>query len=231
MRLALGVSLVEKGDLPAGESHLAALAQDVKSAQSPAARRWLGEVYFRQKDWSRAVAQLLAFRQEQALRTIPDVSDQAMLRLGQAYGNLGDWNASRSALESGLRRFSEGPVASQMRYAMGTALEKTDQLDAAIAAYDGVIKRGPAGIAAMAQYRIGRCRKSQGRTDEALKQFVAAGFSYEISDSGGKAMVEAAGILFEMKRDDEARRILDRVLKEHPAGEIYERAMKIREGK
>ncbi len=107
IRLRLGDSLLAKGDARGALIQFNALAANSRSPHLPQAVYRAGECLLALNDNAEAAKRLARFRDEQPFKYIPDLSDRALLRLGHALDRLKQWDGSRQALETLLRRFPQ----------------------------------------------------------------------------------------------------------------------------
>jgi tetratricopeptide (TPR) repeat protein len=190
--------------------------QNAKSPVAAEARYLAGEALIRQKDWAKAVETLTPFRDQDPYRGLPDLADRALLRLGYALAESGQWEPSRSACETLIQRFPRSQWADEAWYAMGWALQNQKRYDEAVTAYTDVTRRTAAEVAAKAQYNVGVCRSEQKRHPDALKALLAAAYTYDYPDWSAAAWYQAGLVHAEMKQPDEAAKAWRRVVKEHP---------------
>jgi TolA-binding protein len=73
---------------------------------------------------------------------------------------------------------------------------------------------------------IGLCRLAQKRYAEASTAFLVVPFTYDYPQLSALALLEAARAFAENKQKDEAIRLLERMLRDHPDGEHAEAARK-----
>jgi len=227
LRLRLGGCHLAKGNAAAAQAQFAAILQNPKSPLAPHARCGLGECLMLQQDWAGAIKQLAPFRDSEPFRSAADAADVALLRLGQAYAQTGQWEPSRQAFEALINRYGAGsPWYNHARYGFGFALQNLKQYDQAIAAYSEVIGRSGGEVAARAQLQIGLCRLEQKRLPEALTALMAAAYTYDYPEITAAALCEAARVHMEMKQPEDARKVLKKVLQEFPQGKWHELASK-----
>jgi TolA-binding protein len=71
-------------------------------------------------------------------------------------------------------------------------------------------------LAAKAQLQIGLCRLEQKRYPEATTALLVVPFTYDYPELSAVALCEAARTLGEQKQHDQASRLLQRVIRDHP---------------
>jgi TolA-binding protein len=216
MRLRLGAALAARGDLKAALGQFEAVAQNPKSPLAPQAQYRAGECLLQTKQWSEAVKRLLLFRDNPQFQNVPGVSDRALLRLGHAFAHLGDWNQSRQALELLTQRFGASPWVHEARYGIGWAWQQQKNYDQAVNVYSQVTAGTLTETAAKAQLQIGLCRLAQKRYAEAANALLVVPFTYDYPEPSAVALLEAARAFQEMKQPAQARRLLRRVIRDHP---------------
>src|SRR5262249_6371675 len=151
-----------------------------------------------------------------AFHNVPGVSDRAMLRLGYALGQLGQWDASRQAYEQLVGRFgANNQWVNDARFGIGWALQNQKQFDPAVNIYSQVVQGTVTELGAKAQLQIGLCRLEQKRHAEAATAFLTVPFTYDYPELSAAALVEAARAHVELKQKDAAEKLLQRVIKDH----------------
>jgi TolA-binding protein len=216
VRLRLGDALLAKGDCKAALEQLEAVAGNPKSAHWPQATYRAGEAYLRMNDLGEAVKRLALFRDRAELQNLPGLTDRALLRLGHALALLKQWEPSRQACEQVVSRFGTGPWANEARYGAAWAWQNLGQLDNAVAGYAPLAAADPTEMAARAQMNIGLCRLAQKRYPEAAAALLVVPFTYDYPDLGALSLVEAARACAENRQEDQAVKLLERVLRDHP---------------
>ena len=110
---------------------------------------------------------------------------------------------------------------------MGVAFQNLKNYDAAVNAYNEVINRTASELAAKAQLQIGLCRMAQKRTKEALSAFLSTAYNYDYPELAAWSLCEAAKAQLDLQQKDEARKLLQHVLKDNPSGRWNEHAQKL----
>lgn len=194
------------------------------------ARAIVGEALVQQQNWPKAIEQLLPFRDDEKLRNVAGVSDRALLRLGYAYGESAQWDASRQTLEALVQRYPQTPWLDEARYAIGWAWQNQKNYDNAVAAYTEVTKRSAAEIAAKAQVQIGLCRFEQKRFEDAIAALLAVPFTYRYPEWSAAARCAAARAHLELKKPTDAEKQWQQVLNDSPKSPWADVARKGLEG-
>lgn len=216
IRLRLAVILLATNDPKTALTHLDAVIRNPASPFLAEARYLMGEAYIQQKDWPKAIEQLLALRDQQPLQNVQGVSDRALLRLAYAYGQAGQWAPACQTLDTLLQRFPQTPWFEQARYDQGWAWQMLKQLDNAINCYTEVTRRTASDLAAKAQLQIGLCRLEQRNFPEAARNLLIVPFTYDCPDLNPQAFCEAARAYKEMNQPAEAQKLWERVVKDYP---------------
>jgi TolA-binding protein len=129
-----------------------------------------------------------------------------MLRLGHAFTQLKQWDASRQSFETLINRYGNNNAwAVDARYGIGWALQNQGRYDDAVNAYAQVTQATTDDRAARAHLQIGLCRAAQSRWADAGKAFASVYFGYDLPDLKFPAMIEHARALAEEKKPDERR--------------------------
>jgi tetratricopeptide (TPR) repeat protein len=190
------------------------------------ARALAGEALVQQQLWPKALEQLLPFRDDDKLRNVTGVSERALLRLGHAFAQSSQWDASRQTLEALVQRYPQSLWIDEARYAIGWAWQNQKNFDNAVAAFTEVTKRTAAEVAAKAQFQIGLCRIEQKRYDEAVNALLAVAYTYAYPEWTAAARCEAARAHMEMNKPKEAASQWQQVLNDHPKSPWAEVARK-----
>jgi TolA-binding protein len=226
IRIRLGAALMAKGDAKAALTQFNLVAQNAKSTMYPQAMYRAGEALMAQGDPAEAVKKFAVFRDVPQFQNQLGLTDRAMVRLGHAQAALKQWDASRQAHEQVVNRFGNGVWAAEARYGIGWAYQNQGQFDTAVAAYTQVVSATTTELGAKAQFNIGLCRLAQKRYPEATTALLVVPFTYDYPNLSALALVEAARALAEDKQPDQAIKLLERVLRDHPDTESAEVAKK-----
>jgi cellulose synthase operon protein C len=125
-----------------------------------------------------------------------------------------------------VNRFGNGPWAAEARYGIGWAYQNQGQFDNAVNAYTQVVNSVATELGAKAQLNIGQCRFAQKRYPEATTALLVVPFTYDYPNLSALALIEAARALAEDKQPDQASKLLERVIRDHPETESAEVAKK-----
>jgi tetratricopeptide (TPR) repeat protein len=229
LRLRLGVCLLAKQDVKGAFGQFDAVAQVAQVGQSTRppvaaeARYRAGECLLQlasqsdQKDaLTKAIQYLVVYRDQPQFQSVPGVSDRGLLRLGHALALAGQWDQSRQALETLVGRFPQSPFVPDARYGIGWAWQNQKNFDQAVNAYAQVTNSTAAEVAARAQLQMGLCRLEQKRHAEAANALLVVPFTYDYPDLSALALCEASRVFVEMKQPQQATKLLERVIKDHP---------------
>jgi TolA-binding protein len=213
--LRLGACYFDKGDAKEGLNQFRRVLENPKSPLLAQAHYRAGEALMHAGDWAEAVKHLAVFRDQGPFQNVPGLTDRALLRLGQAYAQLKQWDQSRQALEQVAGRFGNGPWGNEARYGIGWAWQNVKQYDNAVNLYTQVANATATELGAKAQLQVGLCRLEQKRLPEATTALLVVPFTYDYPELSAVALVEAARAFTELKQQDQARRLLERVVKDH----------------
>ncbi len=195
IRVRLGDCLLHKGDVKGALAQFEPIAVNAKSAMTAQAKYRAGECYLRNDDAARAVKQLSVFRDQGPFQNLPGLTDRALLRLGYAFAQLKQWDASRQAYEQVVSRFGNGPWVHEARYGIGWAYQNQSQFDNAVNAYNQVVNNVVTELAARAQMNIGLCRLAQKRYAEASTALLVVPYTYDYPHLSALSLLEAARAL------------------------------------
>jgi TolA-binding protein len=226
MHLVLGCCYLAKKEHKSALSQLDAVTRNLKSPLLAQAHYRAGECLYGMKDYAGAAARLAIFRDQGPYQNIPGISDWALLRLGESYAELKQWDASRQACEHLVGRLGNSSLVPEARLVIGRAHENQKQYDSAVNVYNQVTAATAAETAARAQFQIGVCRLEQKRYAEATAAFLVVPFTYDYPEWTAASLCEAARSLVEEKKPAEAERLLHRVIRDHPKSKWVETARK-----
>jgi TolA-binding protein len=219
IRLRLGALYATKKDVKSALEQFDAVANNPKSPLAGQAHYRAGECLLALKDYPKAATRLAIFRDNPQFHNVPGVSDRALLRLGHALALQNQWGPSRQAHETLLGRFGASPWVHEARYGIGWALQNEKQYDQAVNFYNQVTAGTSTELGAKAQLQIGLCRLDQKRFPEASAALLVVPFTYDYPELSAVALCEAARSLIEEKKPDQAEKLLQRVIKDHPQSE------------
>lgn len=215
IRLRIGECQVAKGDFKEALGLFEGIASNAKSPLSGQGHYQAAECLLKAKDYPKAVAHLVVFRDNPQYQNQPGLSDRALLRLGHAYAAQNQWDPSRQAFEILTQRFGVSPWIHEARYGIAWAQQNAGQFDAAVNTYGQVTGALASEMAAKAQLQIGLCRLAQKRYPEAAAALLVVPFTYDYPELSAAALTEAARCYVELKQNDQAAKLLRRVIKDH----------------
>jgi TolA-binding protein len=216
VRVRLGACLAAKGDNKAALGQFSAVYANAKSPYAAQAYYRAGECQLALGDAAEAVKVLAVFRDRGEFQNLPGVTDKALLRLGHALAQQKQWDASRQAHEQVVNRFPQGVWVHEARYGIGWAQQNQKHYDEAVNAYQQVANGTATEIGAKAQLQIGLCRLEQQRYAEAATALLVVPFTYDYPEWNAVALVEAARTFKELKQNEQAVKLLERVIRDYP---------------
>ena len=216
VKVRLGAAWLAKGDAKKGLDHLLPIANNPKSAMCAQATYRAGECQLKLGKPDEAAKLLAAFRDKGEFQNLPGLTDRALLRLGFALAQQKQWEPSRAAYEQVFNRFGNGPWASDARYGAGWALQSQGRFDEAVNVYTLVAAATATELGARAQLNIGQCRLAQKRYPEATTALLVVPFTYDYPNLSALALLEAARGFAENNQTDQAVKLLERVVRDHP---------------
>ncbi|HPD15263.1 MAG TPA: tetratricopeptide repeat protein [Planctomycetota bacterium] len=219
IRLRLATLLLARNDAKAALAQVQAVAKNQATPFAGEVRYLAGEALLQQADWPKAIEQLLPFRDNGQFHNIPGVSDRAVLRLGHAFAQAGQWDQCRNTLDALVNRYPNSPWADEGRYQLGWAWQMMKQLDQAVNQYALVTRCTVSIFGAKAQLQIGLCRLEQKNYPEAAKALLAVPYTYDYPELNGQALCQAALAYIGLNQPDEAAKLWQRVAKEFPGTE------------
>jgi tetratricopeptide (TPR) repeat protein len=225
-RLRLAACLLDRGDPKRAMALVKLVAGKAKGNELGHVRYLTGEAYILQKEWSKAIEQLAAFRDTDPYRRMPGISDRALLRLARAYEQTGNWGESRRAMETLASYHPRSPWINEARFGVARARENTKDYTNALAGYASVTANTATGVAARAQLRIGHCLMALKKFADAAKAFLAVPYTYNYPEYNAEAWYESGLAYAAAKQPAEAAKSLGQVIKEHPKSKWAEEAKK-----
>jgi TolA-binding protein len=215
IRLRLGECQAAKGDFKEALGLFEGVANNIKSPLSGQGHYQAAECLLKAKDYPKAAAHLVLFRDNPQYQNQPGLSDRALLRLGHVFALQNQWDPSRQAMEVLTQRFPNSPWIHEARYGMGWAQQSAGQYDAAVNSYTPVVNALATELAAKAQLQIGLCRLTQKRYPEALAALYAVPLTFDYPELSAAALAEAARCHIEQKQNEPAAKLLRRVIKDY----------------
>jgi cellulose synthase operon protein C len=216
IRVRLGACLVAKGDNKAALGQFAAVYANAKSPYAGQAYYRAGESQLALGEAAEAVKLLAVFRDRPEFQNLAGVTDKALLRLGHALAQQKQWDASRQAHEQVVGRFPQSGWVHEARYGIGWAHQNQNHIDEAVNVYQQVANGTATEIGAKAQLQIGLCRLEQKRYPEAATALLVVPFTYDYPEWNAVALVEAARTFGELKQNEQAVKLLQRVIRDYP---------------
>jgi tetratricopeptide (TPR) repeat protein len=227
LRLRLGHSYLLKKDGAAAMQQALIALQDTNSPLRPAAYLVKGRAYMLQKNWGEAITTLQRYRGgAEKYVNAGAVTEEGLMRLGEAFAASANWDESRATYEYLINRFGNSSWVPQAYYGIGVALQQLKQFDRAVEAYAQVPRRTASEWAARAQLQIGLCRAEQKRWQDAVNELLIVPGSYDYDEPAAHSSLAAAKALVQLKKPEEAKEILQRVVRDHPQTQWAQEAAK-----
>ena len=217
IKVRVAAALLAKNNPQPALLQLKPILADKETAVGAEARFLSGEAQIQQKDWAKAIEALIPFRDQDPFRNIPGLTDRALMRLGYALEQAGQWEPARQAYEMLISRFPQSTWIDHARFAMGWCHQSQKHYDNAVTAYADLVHRSASESAARAQLNIGICRLEQKQPAEALKALLIVPLTYDYPDISAAAFYQAAQAWLDSQKKQEAVTLLNRVVKEYPA--------------
>jgi len=141
----------------------------------------------------------------------------AMLRQAECEALTNKWEESRRTCTEFLKLFPNSPLAPQVTFTMGWALENRKEFPQAIEQYRKVIARNKNDvISARAQFQIGECLFVSNKLDEAITELIRVETKYSFPEWSAKALLELGRIREVQKDEDEAIKRYNEVIERFP---------------
>ncbi len=226
IKVRLGAAYLAKGDAKKALDALTPIANNPKSAVNAQAAYRAAECQLALGKPDEAVKLFALFRDKGEFQNLPGLTDRALLRLGYTLAQQKQWEPSRQAYEQVYNRFGNGPWANEARYGAGWALQSQNRFDEAVNLYSQVAAATATELGARAQLNIGQCRLAQKRYPEATTALLVVPFTYDYPNLNALALMEAARGFAENKQEDQAGKLLERVIRDYPDSEQADAAKK-----
>ncbi|MEZ6139647.1 MAG: tetratricopeptide repeat protein [Zavarzinella sp.] len=216
VKVRLGTCLAAKKEWDDARNHLEAVANNEQSPVRAQAILQLGECLLAKGDHQDAAKWLTIFKDNGQFHWVNGVSDQAVVRLGQALAGTKQWDAARQAYDLVPQRYGSSRWMPEARYGMGWAFQQQGQHDQAVQSYQQVINLVSSDLAAKAHLQIGLCRLEQKRYGDAVAALLIVPYTFDERDLHPIALCEAARALVADGKPAQAKRLLERVVKDYP---------------
>lgn len=217
-RLKIRLASIEltKGDAKAAAATAHEVLSLPRSSYAPYARAIAVEAAYRQKDWAAVIEGATPFFEAtRGIGRMAGVSDHSILRMADAQAQQGKWQDARSTLETWLTRFPSDALTYQAKFTYGWICENLKDDDSAVKAYMEVAARNGGELGAKANLQVGRLRMQQNRPADALSPLLTVAYAYDDPELSPAAMVEAARAMVKLDKQPQARRLLERAIKEY----------------
>ncbi|MDP6634736.1 MAG: tetratricopeptide repeat protein [Phycisphaerae bacterium] len=218
--------LLDRNDPKRAMTLIKLIAAKAKGDQVGHVKYLTGEAYILQKEWSKAIETLKVFRDTDSYRRSYSISDRALLRLGHAYEQTGNWGESRRAFETITSYLPKSPWINEAQFGAAWARENSKDYTNAVSYYGTLTTRTAAAVAARARLRIGYCYMAQKKYAEAAKAFLVVPYTYNYPECTAEAWCQAGIAQAAMKTPDDAARSWKQVIKDHPKSKWAQQAQK-----
>jgi TolA-binding protein len=163
-----------------------------------------------------AVSRLALFRDQEALQNQGGVSDGALVRLGQVHARLEKWEPSRLAHAQVITRFPDSPWALEARLGLGWSWQQEKEFDKALEVYARIPVDQPTELVARSRVLIGVCKAALGRDAEAIDALLEVPANHDAPELCAFALVEAAHAASRVNQQEQAEKLLRRVVRAYP---------------
>jgi TolA-binding protein len=227
LTVRLGQCYVLKKDAKAAMQQALAALNDTNSPLRPAAYLVKGQAYMLDKNWGEAINTLTRYRAgAEKYVNAGVVTEEGLVRLAESFAAAGNWNESRATFEHLVNRFGASRWVPEAYFGIGRALQQQKQFDRAVDAFAQVPRRTASEVAAKAQLQIGLCRAEQKRWQDAANELLVVRGTYDYDDVSAHSSVAAAKALVELKQPEQAKAVLQRVVRDHPKTQWAQEAAK-----
>jgi len=226
-RLRLAACLLDRGDHKRATALAKVASAKAKGQQVGHVQYIIGEAYMLQKEWSKAIEQLRVFRDEDTYRRMSSIVDKALLRLGYAYEQTGNWGESRRSFDSVGSYAPRSPWIYEAQFGSAWARENSNDLTNALSVYASITTKTFCRSAARSQLRIGHCYLKQKKYPEAAKAFMVVPYTYNYPDICAEAWFQAGVAHLQSKKTAEAENAWKQLLRYHPESKLNAQAKEL----
>jgi TolA-binding protein len=165
---------------------------------------------------------------ERLRREAPEhqILPKALFRQGLAHGRLEHWQACEDALTRLARAAPEFPNLTEAELWRGRALAAQRKTRAARQAFERVVAGDKGELAAQARLGLGRLLEREGRTDEALSEFLKVALLYAHEEEVSEALYRAGTCLEAQGDREKALEQYRVVVDQHPRTRFADTARK-----
>lgn len=214
LRVRLGATLFDQGDFKRAMAHFDAVAGKADDPLAGQAHYRAAECLLRLGAADKGVERLAIFRDNEKFQQVDNVSDVAMLRLGQMLAQQQRWADSRQAFENLHARFGGSGWVRDAHYGIGWTWLKEKKYDNATAAFEQAKTDQQDELAGRAQLMLAVCQFDRQQFAESAATCQTVIEKHGSTDMAALAMLEVAAAQARMKQPAEARKQLNRVVAE-----------------
>jgi TolA-binding protein len=208
----LGFAQLEGGELPEAARSFERLVElEPSGPRASEARFLLGECAFRRGAFEEAARLCLALRSEAE----GELRAKALFRAGLALGELGHWRECASVLGELAQAFPSFPNLAEGELWRGRALLRERQGRAARAAFERTLALDSGMLAAQARLGLGALAEAEGKSEEALSEYLKVALLYAHEPSVAQALFAAARVLEAQGQTALARARYEELVREH----------------
>ncbi len=187
------------------------LAGDAKSPRAPEAQLQVGTRLYEAAKYAESAAEFLSL--ETRFPQSPLVAT-AQLNAGYAYYQMEKYPEAVGQFEKAAKDPKQKPAAD---YWQGVSRQGMGEYAAAIALFKGMVDADRAGpYAERAQFQWAECELRSGRYDAARDLYLAVAAGWPKGELAPEALHFAADSAYRAAKPDEAQKLLDRFVAEHP---------------
>jgi TolA-binding protein len=223
----LGFVELQREEYQAAAEALRALVEEhAESELVPEALFLWGEALFRLERPADA-AEVLG-RARGAARE-PELQAKVLFRLGLALGELERWSECEAALTELAQRHGDFPNLAEAELWRGRALLAQEKGRAARGALERTIALDKGALAARARVALGKSLEAEGRSEEALSEYLKVALLYADEEALPEALFRAGGVLEALGDPAKARQQYEELVEKHPrAAQVAEALARIR---
>lgn len=227
LRLRLGQLYLAGGDTKSAVAVSSEILNAQRNAYTYYARVLAVEALYQEKNWAGVIEHAQPFLETaRGAGRLYGVSDHALLRMADAQGHLKKWAEAKETLTQWLARFPGSNLLYEAKFSLGWVNQNLGDYDGAVAVYVEVAARHGGEMGAKAQYQLGVCRLAQKQYADAASRFLTVAYAYDYPELNATAMYQAATAMIQLDRKPEAKKLLERTIREFPSSPSAAQARK-----
>ncbi len=188
-----------------------------ESEYVPVVAYQVGEIYFERQQYEKARSRFATTVNFEAHEPEKEIRAKGLIKLGQAYAMLGEWQEARQRFSEYLDNYQDQKHIERARFWLGRSYQQLESFEKALSEFRTVLKKSPGNeLAVRAQFQIGECWFSLGEYDEAVSSFVQLLTQYDSPEWRSKAMLEMGIALDNQGKREQSNQQLKELIETYP---------------